>query len=74
MADNSDVTEAVAGLLAQPKRARTDAGEVEMHDLSEAVAAAKFVVQSRAAASPVSPFRCLRVAQVTLPGGTGGHE
>lgn len=71
MADNSDVTDAVASLLTQPKRARTDAGEVEMPDLDQAVAAAKFVTQARAASSTVSPFGCLRKARVELPGGPG---
>ena len=74
MADNSDVTDAVAGLLAQPKRARTDAGEVEMQDIDKAVKAAEFVMRSRAASSSISPFACLRVAQVSLPGGTGGPD
>jgi len=71
MADNSDVTNAVASLLAQPKRARTDAGEVEMHDLDVAVAAAKYVTQARAASATVSPFGCLRRARIETPGATG---
>lgn len=69
--DNTDVTEAIADLIAQPKRARTDAGEVEMQDLDKAVDAAKFVVSARQSQSPASPFACLRKARITFPGGTG---
>lgn len=71
MSDNSDITDAVASLISQPKRARTDAGEVEMQDLDKAVDAAKFVAQARAAQSKISPFGCLRKARITFPGGAG---
>ncbi len=66
---NEDVVEAVAANLAQPRRARTDAGEVEQHELDRQVAAADFVIRSRAAAG--SPFACLRMARIESPGATG---
>jgi len=66
---NEDVVDAVAANLAQPRRARTDAGEVEQHELDRQVAAADFVIRSRAAAG--SPFACLRMARIESPGATG---
>ena len=69
MAANDDVIDALAANLAQPRRARTDAGEVEQHELDRQVEAAKFVINSRAAA--VSPFRSLRMARIEAPGATG---
>lgn len=69
MAENDDVIDALAANLAQPRRARTDAGEVEQHELDRQVEAAKFIMQSRAAA--VSPFRSLRLARMEYPGATG---
>lgn len=65
---NDDVIDAVAANLAQPRRARTDAGEVEQHELDRQVEAAEFVMRSRAAAGP---FGCLRIAQIQSPGATG---
>lgn len=69
MPTNDDIVEAVAANLAQPQRARTDAGEVEQHELHWQVAAAEFVIRNRAAAA--SPFACLRLAQTQAPGATG---
>lgn len=66
---NDDVIDAIAANLAQPRRARTDAGEVEQHELDRQVQAARFVIDARAAAG--SPFRCLRMAQIESPGATG---
>lgn len=68
---NEDVVDAIAANLAQPRRARTDAGEVEQHELDRQVAAAKFVMDARAASSSGSPFRCLRMARIEAPGATG---
>lgn len=68
MATNDEILDAVAANLAQPKRARTDAGEVEQHDLDKQVLAAQFVINGRASAASSSPFRCLRAAQVESPG------
>ena len=66
MPDNDDVIEAVAANLAQPRRARTDAGEVEQHELDRQVEAAQFVIKARASAA--SPFASLRLAQCQYPG------
>ena len=66
MADNDDVLDAIADNLAQPKRARTDAGEVEQHDLDKQVAAAKFVIDGRAASA--SAFGGMRFARIEAPG------
>jgi hypothetical protein len=63
-----DILAAVAANLAQPKRARTDAGEVEQHDLTQQIAAAKFAIAMQAAQSP---FRALRFAQM-VPGNASG--
>lgn len=66
---NEDVIDAVAANLAQPRRARTDAGEVEQHELDRQVEAAKFVMDARAAVG--SPFACLRFAKIQSPGAGG---
>lgn len=66
MPDNEDVLDALAANLAQPRRARTDAGEVEQHELDRQVEAAKFVMQQRAATS--SPFAALRFSKLDMPG------
>lgn len=65
---NEDIIDAVAANLAQPRRARTDAGEVEQHELDRQVEAAKFVANARAAANP---FAALRMAQIEYPGAGG---
>lgn len=65
MATSQDIIDALAANLAQPKRARTEAGEVEQHDLIEQVAASKFALQMLAAKS--SPFGALRFAQTVSP-------
>ena len=65
MADASDIVNALAANLAQPKRARTEAGEVEQHDLDKQVMAAKFALSMLSAKT--SPFAALRCAQ-TIPG------
>lgn len=66
MAD--DPVDVIAANLAQPKRARTEAGEVEQHDLDRQLEAAKFVLEQRATAT--SPFRALRFARLEMPGAT----
>ncbi len=66
---NEDVIDAVAANLAQPRRARTEAGEVEQHELDRQVEAARFVMDSRAAAS--SPFACLHFRRTEAPGANG---
>ncbi|MBU6222934.1 MAG: hypothetical protein KGR24_09335 [Planctomycetes bacterium] len=62
--------DAIAANLAQPKRARTDAGEVEQHDLEQQVMAAKFVQEQTKANSAGSPFASLRRARISYPGAT----
>lgn len=73
MADANDIVSAIAQNLAQPKRARTDAGEVEQHDLGDQIAAAKFVlsVSPSVAQAAVSPFASLRRARIEMPGACG---
>jgi hypothetical protein len=67
VATNDEVIDAIAANLAQPRRARTDAGEVEQHELDRQVEAAKFVLSSRTS-STASPFACIRYAQCQYPG------
>jgi len=68
----SDATQAaldaIAANLAQPKRARTDAGEVEQHALAEQVEAARFIQSQSNAAAAGSPFAALRRARISYPG------
>ena len=71
MADNSDVLDAIAANLAQPKRARTDAGEVEQHELDRQVEAAKFVIQNRAAVTGKNPWLSCRFSRQESPGAIG---
>lgn len=69
---NDDVLDAIAANLAQPRRARTDAGEVEQHEIDRQVEAAKFVMNARAAASATGgPFACLHKARIQFPGAAG---
>jgi hypothetical protein len=68
MAAADDVVDALAANLAQPQRARTDAGEVWQHDLDKQLEAAKFVIQQRNAMTAGSPFAMMRRALITSPG------
>jgi len=72
MSAADDIFAAVAANLAQPKRARTDAGEVEQHSLPDQIAAAKFAIQQAAVSR--SPFRALRFAQAMLPNANGSAD
>lgn len=65
----SDIVNAVAANLAQPRRARTDAGEIEQHELDRQVKAARFVLD--AAASQGNPFSFVKFARIESPGATG---
>jgi hypothetical protein len=69
MSATDDILAAIAANLAQPKRARTDAGEVEQHDLDQQVAAAKFAITMSAVSR--SPFAALRFAQTVSPNASG---
>ena len=66
MPTNDDVTDVIAENLAAPRRMRTEAGEVEQHELDRQVEAAEFVLRRRAGGDP---FRCLRCTKVEFPGG-----
>jgi len=68
MAAADDILAALAANLAQPKRARTDAGEVEQHELDKQVEAAKWVIQQRNAIAAGSPFAMMRRAVITSAG------
>jgi hypothetical protein len=71
MATNEEVIDAIATNLAQPRRARTDAGEVEQHELDLQVEAAKFVLGQRAVTSASSPWLSMRFTKAESPGGIG---
>ena len=71
MATNDDVLNAIAANLAQPKRARTDAGEVEQHELDRQIMAAEFVMKARVQSAGGSPFYALKFARIESPGATG---
>ena len=71
MATNEEVIDAIATNLAQPRRARTDAGEVEQHELDLQVEAAKFVIGQRAVTSASSPWLSMRATKAESPGGIG---
>jgi hypothetical protein len=72
MSSTDDILAAVAANLAQPKRARTDAGEVEQHDLDQQIAAAKFSIAMSGVSR--SPFRALRFAQTISPNASGAPD
>jgi hypothetical protein len=72
LADNDDLLDAIAQNLGQPLRARTDAGEVEQHDLQRQVEAAKFVIGQRASANASrSPWLSMRFTRQQSPGAIG---
>lgn len=69
MATNDEIIDAIAESIVQPKRARTDAGEVEMHDIDKQMAAAKFVMGARSqSGASASPFSSVRFARIQMPG------
>jgi hypothetical protein len=72
MSSADDILAALAANLAQPKRARTDAGEVEQHDLDKQVMAARFALQMASVSR--SPFRALRFAQAISPNANGDAD
>jgi len=72
MSSTDDILAAIAANLASPKRARTDAGEVEQHDLDKQIAAAKFAIAAAGAAR--SPFRQLRFAAQVSPNASGAPD
>ena len=64
---SDEVSDALKQAAQQPKRVRTDAGEVEAHDLREQIAADKYLA-SKAAMS--SAGRGLRFNKLIPPGAT----
>jgi hypothetical protein len=70
--DAAAIINALGANLAQPKRARTDAGEIEQHDLATQLAMAKFLLAQNSVSR--SPFRALRFAQVIASNATGGSD
>lgn len=74
MATTDEILTALAANLAQPKRARTDAGEIEQHDLAAQIAAAKFAIAMGAVSGNTSPFRSLRNAQLVMGNANGSPD
>lgn len=60
--DVAALAQSVAGAVSEPKRAKTDAIEVEKHDLADQIEAVKF---AGAASVGGNPFAALRYAQTT---------
>lgn len=72
MPTTDEILAALAANLAQPRRARTDAGEVEQHDLASQIAAAKFAIAMAGASR--SPFHSLRNAQLVMGNANGSPD
>lgn len=72
MSAAEEILAALAANLTQPRRARTDAGEVEHHDLDHQVAAARFALSMQGVGG--SPFRALRFAQTIAPNASGAAD
>lgn len=64
---SDEVSDALKQAAVQPKRVRTDAGEVEAHDLREQIEADKYLA-SKAAASSGNVHRGLRFNRIIPPG------
>lgn len=64
---SDEVSDALKSAAQQPKRVRTDAGEVEARDLSEQIEADKYLA-SKAAASATNRHRGLRFNKIIPPG------
>lgn len=62
---SDEVSDALKAAAQQPRRVRTDAGEVEAHDLDQQIAADKYLA-SKAAASQTN--RGLRFNKIIPPG------
>jgi hypothetical protein len=62
---SDEVSDALKAAAQQPRRVRTDAGEVESHDLDQQIAADKYLA-SKAAASQTN--RGLRFNRIIPPG------
>lgn len=62
---SDEVSDALKAAAQQPRRVRTDAGEVEAHDLDQQIAADKYLA-AKAAASQTN--RGLRFNKIIPPG------
>ena len=66
---SDEVSDALKTAAQQPKRVRTDAGEVEAHDLEQQIAADKYSKGNTAAAKP---NRGIRFTRLVPPGPNDG--
>lgn len=64
---SDEVSDALKQAAQQPKRVRTDAGEVEAHDLREQIEADKYLA-SKAATASSNKNRGLRFNKIIPPG------
>lgn len=64
---SDEVSDALKTAAQQPKRVRTDAGEVEAHSLTDQIEADKYLA-AKAAASSSNAHRGLRFNKVIPPG------
>lgn len=62
---SDEVSDALKAAAQQPKRVRTDAGEVEAHDLDQQIAADKYLAGKSAAGNA---HRGLRFSRIIPPG------
>lgn len=62
---SDEVSDALKAAAQQPKRVRTDAGEVEAHDLDQQIEADKYLAAKAAAGSA---HRGLRFSRIIPPG------
>lgn len=64
---SDEVSNKLAEAAVGPKRVRTDAGEVEAHDLDQIIEADKYLAAKKAA-SPTNTHRGLRFNRIIPPG------
>jgi hypothetical protein len=64
---SDEVSNKLAEAAVGPKRVRTDAGEVEAHDLVDIIEADKYLA-AKAAAAPTNKHRGLRFNKIIPPG------
>lgn len=62
---SDEVSDALKSAAQQPKRVRTDAGEVEAHDLEQQIAADKYLAAKKASGNA---HRGLRFSRIIPPG------
>ena len=64
---SDEISDKLAEAAVGPKRVRTDAGEVEAHDLDQIIQADKYLA-AKAAAAPTNKHRGLRFNRIIPPG------